>query len=328
MNQLLPLLGYLNTAGPKVVTRWGQWQITPITGGGNNRLYHIGGEHEELAVKFTIRDSRNRAGREYAALHALRQAGLDIAPRPIMLEQERYAQPVVVQSWLDGAVVEVPPSHDADWHALVGHVATFHTLTPDHAAARLLPAALTMDSAASGQQRIREQLAHIPPEAQSPELRGLVGCLARIPWPEWPVPQLTLCRCDPTPRNFIRYPDGWRSVDWENSGWGDPAFEIAEFMTHPAYAAVPIARWHRFVETYRELRPDDSMLTTRIRVYYRIMLVWWVARLARTLYEAPRGLDQRLVARPASWPEETQAKYERYLRLALAALSRDATGHE
>jgi len=49
------------------------------------------------------------------------------------------------------------------------------------------------------------------------------------------------------------------------------------------------------------------------------MLIWWVARLARMLYEAPRGGDQRLVTRPDGWLEDIRQKYGRYLELARAA---------
>jgi hypothetical protein len=49
-------------------------------------------------------------------------------------------------------------------------------------------------------------------------------------------------------------------------------------------------------------------------------MAWWVARIARYLYEIPRGLDARLVSRPPGWQEEMQAKYARYLRRALSSL--------
>jgi hypothetical protein len=41
----------------------------------------------------------------------------------------------------------------------------------------------------------------------------------------------------------MRRAGAWASVDWENSGWGDAAFEIADMMTHPAYVTVPAALW-------------------------------------------------------------------------------------
>jgi len=59
----------------------------------------------------------------------------------------------------------------------------------------------------------------------------------------------------------------------------------------------------------------------RIRVYAQLMLVWWVARFARLLYEAPRGLDERLVMRPAGWESTARRQCQRYLVRAEAALT-------
>ena len=51
-------------------------------------------------------------------------------------------------------------------------------------------------------------------------------------------------------------------------------------------------------------------------IFSYLMLFWWVARFARTLYEVPRGGDQRLASRPDSWLADMQSKYRRYLALA------------
>src|SRR6185295_4315285 len=119
--------------------------------------------------------------------------------------------------------------------------------------------------------------------------------------------------------NMIRRPGDWASVDWENSGWGDPAFELADAMAHPAYAGVSGARWEWAIDVYCRLVGDPAA-ATRIATYYPLMLAWWAARLARMLYEVPRGLDRRLVERPHGWEEEMRGKYKHYLELAGAAL--------
>jgi hypothetical protein len=98
---LLPLVDYL-AAGGAQAGEWRGWRITRVAGAGNNLLYRATGDRHDLAIKFTIRDDRDRAGREYHALLALEQVGLAIAPAPLWLERERYAQPVVVQTWLAG----------------------------------------------------------------------------------------------------------------------------------------------------------------------------------------------------------------------------------
>ncbi|MFN2108601.1 MAG: hypothetical protein ACK2UI_02980, partial [Anaerolineae bacterium] len=61
---------------------------------------------------------------------------------------------------------------------------------------------------------------------------------------------------------------------------------------------------------------DDGTASIRIWSYYTIMAVWWAVRMARYLYEMPRGLDTRLVAWSDEWLAEMQMKYERYVLLA------------
>jgi hypothetical protein len=160
----------------------------------------------------------------------------------------------------------------------------------------------------------------VPKKAQPASLQRLLRRFEKTHFSEWPAVPPALCRVDPNHLNFIRRPGLWGSVDWENSGWGDPAFEIADLMTHPAYLTVPASHWGWVVESYGQLT-NDPAAAHRIRTYHQVMLVWWVARLARYLYEVPQGLDERLVQRPAEWLADIQAKYERYLKLAEGRLA-------
>ena len=313
----LPLLDHLASSAAVADGEWREWRIARVAGAGNNLLFRATSATRDLAIKFTIRDQRDRAGREYAALLALQQAKLAIAAEPLWLDRDRYTQPVVVQSWLEGAVLAAPPVHDDEWRCLLDHYLAIHTLTPASGIA-LAPAVLNMTSAKDGLDRIRQQLAYLPQAEQPASLRELVQNVEAAPLPSWPAPPLALCRVDPNTLNFVRRPGDWASVDWENAGWGDPAFELADLITHPAYLDVPPERWEWLIDAYCA-RCGDPGAASRLRVYWPLMLVWWVARLARTLYEVPRGGDQRLVARPDGWLEDMRAKYERYLALARAA---------
>jgi hypothetical protein len=315
---LLPLLDYLATAGDALPEQWQAWRLARVGGGGNNLLYRATRGRHDLAIKFTIRDSRDRAGREYHALLAIQQAGLSIAAAPLWLERERYAQPVVVQSWLAGEIHAAPPAGDAEWQRLLEHYLAIASVTPARAGVPLAAAVLNMRSAAGGLHEIRQQLAYIPEDDRPAALSKLVDHVERMPLPEWSAPDLALCRVDPNTLNFVRRAGAWASVDWENSGWGDPAYEIADLITHPSYAGVPDARWGWLVEAYCEGRGEPGA-ATRIRVYRLLMLVWWAARLARMLYEVPRGGDQRLSGRPAGWMDAARSNYARYLELAQAA---------
>src|SRR5512139_1869716 len=106
--ELRPLLDHLARSRPREEGLWPDWRITPIGGGRNNLLYRATGAAGDLAVKFTLRDARDRAGREYGALLALQAAGLDLAPVPVLLDRKRYPLPVVVQTWLPGEVSAAP----------------------------------------------------------------------------------------------------------------------------------------------------------------------------------------------------------------------------
>jgi len=292
----IPLLDYLATVNHAVNEVWHDWHVQRITGGWNNLLYRATNAAHDLAIKFTIRDERDRAGREYDALHVLDALGSNIAPKPVWLERERYAQPVVVQTWLQGGVSAQPPQTDGEWQCLLQHYTTIHGVTPERVSTPLRSCVLDMRSAQDGVRRIRQQAALIPADGQPHELQSLIRSVEQHAWPTWPEPRLTFCRTDPNPSNLIRRAGAWASVDWENSGWGDPAFEIADLLVHPAFLDVPVARCEWFMDAYG-------------------------ARFARSLHEVPRGGDQRLVERPANWSAEGRAKYESYQQLALKALA-------
>ncbi len=180
---LIPLLDYLDDAGARAEPAWQGWQISRIGGGANNRVYRATGEGADIAVKFTIRDDRDRAGREYDALRALQQAGLALAPAPILMERDRYANPVVVQSWLAGAVMDTPPAGDEDWDRLLGHYLSIRRVTPATTTLPLRAAVLTMTSADEGRQQVHRQAARIPPADQPPALRQLIRRLDAAAFP-------------------------------------------------------------------------------------------------------------------------------------------------
>jgi aminoglycoside phosphotransferase (APT) family kinase protein len=315
------LLGILVKQRPEV-GRFHNWQFQHIGGSANNLLYRASNDTADFAIKFTIRDVRHRARREYQALLALQEAGAELAPQPILLDESSYPLPVVVQSWLAGEVTADPPQTDADWQRLVEHYAQIAQVTPERVTVPIDTAVMNFTSVAHAHQHIQQQLANIPQKELPNSMQKLLADLASAPLPPCPTaPSLTLCRNDSNSLNFIRCQHGWLSVDWENSGWGDPAFEIADVICHPRYASVSSERWQWVMRLYGELSRDETAVA-RIQTYTPLMLVWWAARLARASYEVPRGLDERLVARPSNWQVQNQALYERYVQLATDSLSR------
>lgn len=315
---LFPLIGFLAQIEPQTEIEWNGWRVARVTSGWNNLIYRATNSEFDYAVKFTRRDNRDRAGREFKALTALRDIGLNIAPAPVLLEQNRYRLPVVVQSWLEGRVRVEPPANDDEWLCLLQHYATLNRVTPQMVRQDLTTAVVTMRTADEGKERVRQQCALLPDEALSVEVKELIARLEVTRFEDWQPPPIALCRVDPNITNFICRENAWASVDWENAGWGDAAFEIADLIVHPAYMDVPADRWAWVIEQYCRLMKVPEM-AQRIHVYYQIMLVWWVVRFARYLYDLPRGNDRRLVDQPHARQAAFQTKYAHYWDLALRA---------
>jgi len=299
---------------------WQDWHIHPVGGGLNGRLFRASGPAGDVATKFMVRDDRDRAGREWAALTALAENASTLAPRPLLLDRDRYPQQVIVRSWLEGESSDAAPADDAAWEDLCQHLLEIHSLPigPGHPAIR--PVVLFVTSPFDALRAISFQHNCLPRTEWSQAVNDLVGQAQLLSWPSWPRPPLRFCRGDPKIRNFIRRPFSWASVDWEYSGWGDAAFEIADFLVHAAHITWPLRQTSRLLDLYCA-HSKETAIRSRIAVYETLMLIWWTLRLGRLLPEARSGVDKRLAHRPHSWFEERLELQERYLQLAVNALA-------
>jgi len=295
-----------------------------VDGGANNLLYHAKRSGRDLAVKFTIRDERRRAWREFSALQILRAAGLELAPQPLGLDEDRR-QPVVVQSWLGGTQAAAPPGTDAEWESLAEYYRRVHRIICNSREYDLREAVFHFWDCEEGKRKVYEHAARIPPDQHPLSLRKLLAALADWPAPGWDQPSAVLCRADPNYRNFLRGGGGYVSVDWENSGWGDAAFEIADLLVHPSYEDVPQEQLERFAHCYAAQSGDPGLLA-RVWADRTVLLAWWAVRFARYIYEIPRGLDPRLAQPQPGWLDGMQLKYERALDKAHAHLTKNRAG--
>jgi thiamine kinase-like enzyme len=294
---------------------WSNWTIVRVKGGRNNLLYKAQQQDQILAIKFCVPDQRDRAGREYQCLDALKNAGSQIVPEPLLLDRYSYKYPVVVQTWLEGEVSSTPPENKQSWLKLVEHfIAIQKALSPTEAM-KLPRAVLTMTDAASGIEQIQRKFLLIPESKHSEAVRKLIDKLSSKQFPLWNEPVISLCRSDPSPLNFIRRSGAWCSVDWENGGWGDPAFEIADLMAHPSYSKVESSQWNWLIDIYAKL-VNDEQVSQRIYTYYRLMIAWWVVRFSKEL-AAPAEL---LMKREPNWQLEAFENLTHYLSLSDAIL--------
>ena len=308
------LLSHLNKTNPTSKNNWQGWHIIPLSGGMNNRLFRATDTSNDIVVKFTIQDERNRAEREYHSLLALQKANLNIAPKPLLLDTTAYHLPVVVQTWIEGTCLNHPPKTDEEWQALLQYYQTVHAIKLNPKASTP-PKAYGAVTLTETRNLITQQLDRIPHSEQPTTLQNLIQKLDQTEFPHWTYAPITLCRIDPNVSNFIRTKNKLFSVDWEYSGWGDPAFDMADLMTHPQYTEIPTSQWTWVIQQYCNLAKDSTMIM-RIHAYYKMLLVWWVARSARYLYEVSHNLDNRLVNHPPNWKSKTQQQYHHYLNLA------------
>ncbi len=306
-DSFVKILKHLDEAPPAEKESCEGANIEKIEGGRNNLIYRVQHEGLDVAVKFTIRDERNRARREYVALSALHSAGIDVAPQALWLDETSYQQPVVVQSWIEGQTLDDIPADRVVWSQLVGHFVAVHALKQSPEFDQVPDAVLGFQSGAHGKKLVLNFADMIPEQARPPNVQPLLRWFVGWTPPSFPPAQLSLCRSDANWRNFIQQQDQLLSVDWENSGWGDPAFEIADLITHPAYEGVGQSDWEFVVDQYAALS-NDATAQVRIKTYTIEMLMWWVIRWARYLYEIPLGLDQRLAKRSDDWKPHTERK--------------------
>ncbi len=335
---LYPLLDTLYHAPSSPAFEWQGWYVERVTGGRNNLLFHATRNEQDLAVKFTRRDARDRAGREFNSLSVLSTLGLAIAPLPVLLDRDRFPLPVIVQTWMKGESSSNPPAGPEEWKHLLDHLAVVHTIAPDYVHRPVAHAVMDFSSAREAARYVLGEIDAMQDDHRPPELAALAYRLEQADLPDWPAPEITLGRCDPYIANFIRRPAAWASVDWENSGWCDPAFEIGDLMTHPCYSTISEDVWEMYVEAAAECHPGDTNFVERVRTYRKVVLVRWAGLFARycaasaarlasadgmadptnTVSSAAPNLSP-LVELPEQWWQEVPGEYLRYLRLAEAA---------
>jgi hypothetical protein len=67
-------------------------------------------------------------------------------------------------------------------------------------------ATIKANDAGEGRQRVREQVAQIPQEAQPPALRAVLRRFEVAHFPAWPQAPAALCRLDNNIENHVRRP--------------------------------------------------------------------------------------------------------------------------
>ncbi|MGH3731724.1 MAG: phosphotransferase [Micromonosporaceae bacterium] len=168
-----------------------------------------------------------------------------------------------VTAWPAGEPVDPDQPDLAPWSHAGVLLARLHHATPTGPgdAAPTGDATLTglCDRAlvAGGPARVIRALARLEDAGRHPASAVVRDAAATLPpwaYGEAPAPTgrpRTLCHGDWHLGQLVRVPDGWRLVDVDDLGYGDPAWDLARPAAWYATGLMPPAAWRRFLDSYR-----------------------------------------------------------------------------
>jgi len=304
--------------------------VQRVTGGNNNALYRVETDGQAYACKLCVADERRRAWREYESLRALSMAGLDIAPEPLWLDEscQIVPYPAVAYRWQPGEPLG-PSLTDAQLVALLASVQWMHSLRPQDYPD--LPDSIfhwfDFSRYVSELELLLNQygpwLAATDPDGSHlrDRLAQLVdSCMRLIATtrvkPDRACVALRLCRADTNLANAIWGCDGKiRWVDWEYSGWGDPALELAETRWHASMTELRQEQYIWLRQNYRRPTDDDSF-EARLAVWDRLITTRWAFLILRALWSAHNGPDRLRLSQLALDPIQLHARFIRFIERA------------
>lgn len=304
-----------------------RWVVERVAGGANNALYRVTSNGQQIACKLCVPDDRQRAAREYRVMQVLQSAGADVAPEPLWLDESCMVAPfpVVMYRWLAGEPLPTDMT-GAQWAAFAGTIQQIHALLQANYGDSGLPDAwfhwfdvevylaelegllrqfgpwllVTSLDGASLQARLARIVA-----ACSNYLRASGVDLARGRVP------LSLCRVDANRLNAIWGRDArLRWVDWEYSGWGDPALDLADLRWHAALENVR-AEQHDWLRAAYQRPTGDSTFDVRLDAFDRLLVSRWPLLVLRVLWNQANGTDR---LRLSQMPEDQAVLWARFIR--------------
>jgi aminoglycoside phosphotransferase (APT) family kinase protein len=300
--------------------------ISRIRGGMNNILYRIEAGEEHFACKLCLVDERRRAAREFSALKLLEASQIDVAPLPLALDLSTSILPfpAVFYRWLDGKPLQLDPTTE-QLDSLMEGFQKIHALRrEDHASYNLPEAWFHWFEYEPYLAELEGFLALYGTwlKRRDPEGAGLFQRLEKLtvdsrdllkqknlPDPKLASVSQRLCRVDPNLANCIVGSDGKvRWVDWESSGWGDPALELAEIRWHISWARLSDEQHKRFRYDYSP-PGDDVDFSRRLNVWDRVVSARWPFLILRRLWSWENSSQSERLRQPDFNPAEFRRRF-------------------
>jgi hypothetical protein len=283
----------------QVVTGW-----SPIAGGTQNRLFKLdvsgGGA---LLAKFYHQDRWSRLQREYSALSLLARNGVSGVPR-VYLRSDDFGYGVY--SFEPGQARSAAEFEPRDLEAVATFAADLQQVAPSTTEVDVLPAAEACFSVEQQLKVVDGRLRAFETFAGSPdayaEVRGLYreldlraaitelgqqatsGMSEAVRRTALPRPAWRLNTADFGPQNMLFTSDGQLTVvDFEASGWDDPARLVMGFVAHATSEELTPGQVELFLAKYAEARGLSDSEINRFERVGALYDLEWIAIYASAL---------------------------------------------
>jgi hypothetical protein len=309
--------------------------VTPVGGGGNNRIFRVTSGGQAFALKFYPADERDRLGAEYGALTFLAAHGMACVPRAMACDAGARA---ALYQWIDG--VRPKALDEADLAVMFALLATLRDLAAADGAAALPPASAACLIPAEAHRQLHLRLERL--ETSGATHDGLRRFLATRLVPTCdrlvarardilgecaaaPVTRLFLSPSDFGRHNMLRRPDGTLAfLDFEYFGWDDPVKAISDFALHPGTDFAPDRRGAILARAAALFSAADTDFGRRLDANFPVFgLIWCLILLNEFVPEswARRALAGLSGNRDAAGLSDTREQVQdRQLAKAVALL--------
>jgi thiamine kinase-like enzyme len=282
--------------------------VNRIYGGANNAIYRISTGSETWACKIFVQDDRRRAFREFSALTFLENQNSGLATDPIYFDEscEDYPYPIVVYKWIHGKIIS-PPISTFQLEKLLASYHQLHRYRFAKYPNTSIPTAwFHWFNFETYIKEIRQLFDRYGPWLAKLDQVG-ENCFHRMnrvirncnqvitttkvnPHHDFVPP--TICRVDPNLSNIVwNSCDQLRWIDWEYSGWGDPALDLSELRWHAALNPISPDQ-HSWLRSNYQIPRGDHGFIDRLLVWDSILVTRWPLLVLRWLWTLFNGPDR------------------------------------